>query len=198
MTKLATNKEIMQIAQLLRVAEWRMAYCETIAMYPTRFGKKDFDPTSTIDNFYKNICVMSFNDAILILGSLLDERGKTISFWHFDDFVKDKKNEVKLRSLKELFKLYRLQDIRNQIIAHQDKNNPINTYPDTRIKGYINHHYVARAQEILFGLIVIFLSCMKKGASPYDPEYFSNAIAKEQINTVLEYAKPTLTNDCVG
>jgi hypothetical protein len=184
-----------KIAQLLRVAEWRLTYCEKISMYPHTAKKRNFDPASPIDSFYKNVCVMAFSDVVLIITSLLDEKKKAISFWNWSEFAK--KRETALRSLKGLPEFKVLKKLRNQVVAHQDNRHQANTFPDARIKGYIHPQHIANAQKILLDLIVLFHLHTKEAGTPYAPNYFDNSEANMQIMTMLEAVKPKLTDDYV-
>ena len=185
-----------KIAQLLRVAIWRVTYCEVIVSYPNRFTKGSFDNIHPIDRFYRNVCVMSFSDVVLMLGSLLDKDNRVISFWNWKEFISKRKDE--LEALKRLFESHGLQEIRDQIIAHQDSTHAENTFPDARIKGYTHPIYVERAQHILLELIKLFYQHTTESGTPYSSDYFGNAEAREQIETVLSVAKPILTNDLVA
>jgi len=96
---------------------------------------------------------MAFSDVILILGSLLDEDKRVISFWNWPDFVSAR--ETPLRSLKAIFKLHGLQDLRDQVIAH--RYGTLSKHLSRRKnQGYIDPAYVAKAQEILLELIILF------------------------------------------
>ena len=178
------------------MAEWRISYCEVVISYPGSVGQKDFDTVSPIDLFYKNVCVMSFSDAVLILGSLLDKDKKAISFWNWSDFVLAK--EIELTSLKGRFESEGLKQIRDQVIAHQDTRHQANIFPDSRIRGYIHPQYVQRAQGILLELISLFFVHTKASGTPYSPDYFDNSRARDEIMTILSLAKPKLTNGVVG
>jgi hypothetical protein len=185
-----------KIAQLLRVAEWRLTYCEVIVNYPASVKQKDFDTVFPIDLFYKNVCIMSFNDVVLILGSLLDKDKKAISFWNWPDFVIAK--EIELTSLKGRFESEGLKRIRDQVIAHQDTRHQANIFPDSRIRGYIHPQYVQRVQGILLELVSLFFVHTEASGTPYSPDYFDNSRAREEIVTILGLAKPKLTNGVVG
>jgi len=185
-----------QIALLLRVAKEELEYCSTIINYPVKAGNKNFDVISPIDKFYKTVCNMAFNDALLIVGSLLNNKDtRVISLWNFQNFVKEKQEE--LQTITDKFINYGLKTIRDQIIAHQDTGNKNNNIPNSRRRGIINPDLIKYLQEILYKTIEEFRDYAKRFSTPYSDQYFDVSDARNEIELALIQAKPTLTNDIV-
>lgn len=59
------------IQGLLLAAKEDLAYCKFILDFEKKSGK-NYNASINIDQFYKRVSVLSFNDALLIVASLLD------------------------------------------------------------------------------------------------------------------------------
>lgn len=185
-----------QIAQLLRVAKEQLEYCNAIVNYPAKMGRKNFDVIAPKDGFYKTICNMAFNDTLLIVGSLLDNKdARVISLWNFKDFTDKKQNE--LQKITNEFKNTGLKTIRDQIIAHQDISNRNNNIPNSRRRGIIDSKIIKSLQEILEKMIKEFRDYAAKFKNPYSDQYFDTFEARKEIELVLSQAKPDLTDNFV-
>jgi len=189
------SKEV-QIAEFLQVANDRLVWCEIIMNYPSKSGRKNFDTASPIDTFYKNVCSLSFYEALLIIGSLLDNKdARVISLWNLIDF-RDKKKE-KLQVITNKFIESPLKQVRDQIVAHQDRSNPSNLFPFDRMRGCISSSLIGLLREILKETISEFCDYATNFSTPYSDEWFNGAKATEQIETALSQAKPKLTDSLV-
>jgi len=56
---------------------------------------------------------------------------------------------------------------------------------------------VAKAQEILLELIILFQAHMTAIGTPYSRDYFSNFPARAEIQAMFDLAKPKLTDNFV-
>jgi len=181
-----------QIAQLIHIAKEDITYCEYIINYPIYNGKKNFNTTSSINSFYKNIHNLSFNNGLLIVGSLLNKDKRIISLWNYPEFIL--KNEKELKNLTAEFSEKGLKTIRNQIIAHQDIENENNYSIYNRKKGFINKYLIQALKEILEEIINKFSFF----STSYDKQYFNNIDdAVKEIEQILNQVKPILTDDYV-
>ncbi|GEM_PF-4440710 len=184
-----------QIARLLLTAKENLVYCQVIADYPEKNSKKNYDVFSSIDQFYKAIHNLCFNESLLIVSSLLDKDRRAISFRNWAEFVERKSDE--LRRLEEQFSNSQLRGIRDQIVAHQDINNSENRLPDKRRGGMINKQLVNQLQNILDGVVKMFCDYAKTYSTPYSLQYFNNDMARKEITSIIELAKPKLTDDII-
>ncbi len=184
-----------QIADLLRVAKDRLAYCAVISNYPQKVGKKNFDTSSKADIFYKNICNTCFNDALLIIGSLLGTDSRVMSLWNWKEFAIKKSKE--LQDLGVRFVHDGLKEVRDQIIAHQDTDNSNNRFPSSRRQGTINPILIKRAQDLLENMISEFDNYTRSIGNPHSPSYFDDSGAIEEIEFIMTNAQPTLTDSDV-
>lgn len=185
-----------QIAQLLHAAKEQLEYCNVIVNYPAKAGRRNFDVIAPVDKFYKTVCNMAFNDTVLIAGSLLDKKdARVISLWNFKDFVGKKQKE--LQQLTDKFTNYGLKTIRDQIIAHQDMGNKNNNIPNSRRRGIINLQLIKLLQEILEEMVKEFRDYASNFSRPYGDQYFNTTNARQEVELILNQAKPTLTDDFV-
>ncbi|MCE9628597.1 MAG: hypothetical protein K8Q91_01240 [Candidatus Vogelbacteria bacterium] len=185
-----------QIAGLLRVANEQLAYCNLITEYPGLSSKKNFDPLSAVDQFYKSVCNVFFHDSLLIISSLLDSKdSRVIGLWNWKDFTSYKSSELKL--ITDSFNNGPLKTIRDQLIAHQDVSNPNNQFPDSRRTGIIKENLIMLAQSTLDSIINEFCDYAQKFSTPYSEQYFDTEEAKNQLTSVMRLAVPTLTNNDV-
>ncbi|OGJ52354.1 hypothetical protein A2335_02550 [Candidatus Peregrinibacteria bacterium RIFOXYB2_FULL_32_7] len=182
----------LQIASLLRLAKEQLAYCKTIINYPKTQKKNKYNYSSDIDRFYNNVACVFFNDSILIISSLLDDKDKrVISFKNFTDFFN--KKEIKINILINQFNSSKLKEVRDQIIAHQDINNINNQLPYRNRQGVINPLLLEIVENFLDKAIKEFKEYASECSNPYSEYYFSATEAKKEINAILEKAKPILT-----
>lgn len=185
-----------QIAILLRTTNEQFATSSYISKCPSLKGKKNFDPTIQRDSFYKNVCNVFFHDGLLILSSLLDEKdARVIGLWNWKEFIKEK--QVELKQITEDFKDSQLYIIRNQIVAHQDKANHSNNFPDSRRRGIIDPDLIDEAVELMRRLIELFQNFTRDFSTPYSEQYFEVNKALGQIKDVMESAPPALTDSHV-
>lgn len=186
-----------QIAQLLQVAKARLAYAKISAEYPKKIDKQGYDPTVTIDRFYKNICNTFFSDSLLIIWTLLnkDRKKRTISLWHYDKFLDKKQQE--LEKLTNKFINTGLKNIRDQVLAHQDINHKSNEFPNFRIRWIIDSKLIETLEDLLSEIIKEFCDFAKKFSTPYSDQYFTSAEANaiEEIELAMNQAKPILTDN---
>ncbi|MBD3359250.1 MAG: hypothetical protein GF365_00880 [Candidatus Buchananbacteria bacterium] len=180
-----------QIAQLLLVAKEQLTYCEYIEAYAQQEAK-NYAPGKLIDQFYKNIHNTCFNDSLLIISNLIDKDSRVISLWNWTAFkdVKEKKLEQFINS----FKKEGLKTIRDQIVAHTDVNNHNNNFPSSKRRGMVNEILVQRLSTFLDDLIVEFYDYTANHSTPYSPQYFDVSQAKEEIQSVMDKAKPEMTD----
>ncbi len=184
-----------QIALLIKVAREQLEYSKTIIDHPKKMGRENFDVIYPLDKFYKTICNMSFNDALLITGSLLDKDKRVISLWNCPDFVSMKQKE--LDKILDDFIKTGLKGIRDQIVAHQDYGNPNNNIPNSRRTGLINIQCVTKLQNILNNIMKEFMDYSAISGNPYSSQYFNIEDARNEINLALDNAQPKLTDSVV-
>lgn len=183
-----------QITDLLKVARDRLAYCEYIADYPGLFEIKNFDPGSNIDIFYRNIYNTCFDDSLLIIATLLDDKRdpRLISFWNWSDFISHYDNQVGLKEIIDLFQIHGLREIRDQIVGHMDISNKTNNYPYNRRTGMINSELVRRLKQLQEKLIKLLIQYKNDYAA-----YFDTKQAMQEIKEVMDRAKPKMTDNDV-
>ena len=184
-----------QIAGLLKLSREQLTYSEFIINYPKSVGMNNFDPSSKIDGFYKNICNVCFYDSLLITTSLLSKDTRVISFWNLKDFVSRKQEE--LGETKKLFESYHLKELRDQVVAHADFNNHANRFPYLNKKGIINEVFINDLKEIQLKLIDEFFNYTKKYSTPYRNDYFSIDEIIQTIKDFMSLARPEMTQNDV-
>ena len=184
-----------QLADLLLIAKKRLAYCKFISSFPENNGFKHFSPSVNIDAFYKSVYNVCFYEALLITSTLLDKDTRVISFWNRQDLVSAKKE--KLNVITEEFKSLGLKTIRDQLVGHMDISNQNNNYPYSRIRGIISKTLVKSLSDVLIKSIEFFREYMKECGNPYSDEYFNTTDSYNEIQEVMEKARPQMTNEPV-
>jgi hypothetical protein len=183
-----------QIAMLLQIANSNLTYSEIIISYPKIAGKRNYDPSEKIDSFYKKTCNVFFNDSLLILSNLLDNKDKRVmSFKNCSEFYNTKKQ--KIDKLINNFNKSHLQIMRDQILAHQDISNTNNNIPDYRTRGITNPQLIDLLRKFLSIAISEFKDYAKSVKTPYSNQAFDTSNVKKEIALILNQAKPILT-DC--
>jgi len=184
-----------QIVELLKLAREQLTYSEFIINYPKSVGVNNFDPSSKRDIFYKNVCNVCFYDSLLITTSLLSKDPRIISFWNWKGFISRKQKE--LERIKKLFESYHLKELRDEVVAHADFNNPANRFPYLNKKGIINEVFVKSLGEIQLKLIDEFFDYTKQYSTPYAKDSFSVDKVVQTIKDVMSAASPRMTQSSV-
>jgi hypothetical protein len=180
-----------EVAQMLLLAKKQFAYAEFIAKYPATAGRRDFDLTSSVDLFYRNVCSLSAQDGLLLLGSLVSKDGRVMSFWNWTDFVNMRK--TKLQTLTDKFSSSGLKTVRDQVVAHQDSNNKNNNFVFTRRSG-VHLTLIEQMQVFLQELIDEFYAYTNTKMPIFSPNYFDAGDAYAEVGAIFSLAKPTLTD----
>ena len=144
-----------QIAHLLRVAKEEISFCKYIISYPRSKNKKNYDPSSKVDRFYKNTANAFFGDVLLIITTLLDKDKRVLSMWNLQVLAHLKNSD--LQNLADELKDKGFITIRDQMIAHVDSSNKSNTFPDSRRLGLIREDLVLSLELILSEAIELFI-----------------------------------------
>ncbi|MDP3975385.1 MAG: hypothetical protein Q8P95_00535 [bacterium] len=184
-----------QIAELLRVAHELLGYCNYISNYPTSQNSQNYDPGSKIDQFYKNVCNSSYRDCIIIVDTLMDKDRRVISFKNWKVFAEKRKEEIDL-----IFKDFvssGLKKVRDEMMAHVSAKNSNNRFPSMRREGIVNQTLIESLQEILDRLTKEFFEFTNTKTQTYSKKYFDRSRAIAEIKTVMNLAKPKLTNNFV-
>jgi len=185
-----------QIAQLLRVAKEQITYCKFISNYPAAKGNKNFGVIEPIDIFYKSTCNAFFNDTLLIISSLLDKKdSRVISFWNWNDFVNKKNKE--LTAITKTFNSSPLIRVRHELVAHQNYKNRNNRIPNSRRRGIIDQRLIDILEQTLEQMISEFRDYASQFSTPYSSQYFDISEAEKEISSVMDQARPTLTDSPV-
>ncbi len=180
-----------QIAELLRLIKEDLAYCKCILSYPKKFSGHSYDPTQVFDRFYYVVCNNCFHCALLAFSSLLDRRDKRpITFWKWTEFVRYRCTELK--EVCDRFENSRLSSMRDKMVAHVDAGYSANTFPIDRHRGIIGEVYIIELDNFLDKLIKLFHEHAKQYSTPYVQSYFDAPRAEEEIESVMNLAKPQL------
>lgn len=183
-----------QVAEMLRVSKKQLLYAELISNYPQKAGKKDFSLNNPLDLFYRNVSHLSYQDGLLLISSLINKDDRIISFWNWDEFIKDRKAELEILTTE--FEKSGLKNVRDQVIAHQDRSNENNRFIDSRTRG-VRPEIIKKTQEFLEKLIVEFILYTATKGETYNDVYFNTVDAQEEIETIMSLAKPELTNNFI-
>jgi hypothetical protein len=191
-----------QIQQLLALSTNYLVYSKSIAEYPEN-QNKNFDLNSPIDYFYKNICSCSFDEALLVITSLMESRDhRVISFYNHPQFEEKKFPEIEdiKKKLEEtLSNETSLKKIRNQIIAHQDHSQTANNFPFMRMQGMIRKIWIKKLDEILKETISLFFKFSGSINQSYNPCIFERVEeeAKHRVDLMLKNNPPILTEETI-
>lgn len=192
MNKIANH----QIAALLVVAVERLAYCKYISAYPALKGRRNFDTSSDLDSFYKNVCNVSFHDSLLVTASLLDEKNKKgVGFWNWRDLKSKKQKELK--EITDLLGSSGLKGVRDQVVGHVDSDNHNNRFPSSRRRGIVEPKLIDILDDIQKRLAKLFHDFTAEIGDKYSPNYFSSERAIREIEAAMAGAPPTMTDNHV-
>ena len=183
------------ICQLLIIANKRLNYSIYISDYPKKHGL-NFNPSSGIDNFYKDVCNVFFNDSLLITATLMDADSRCISFYNWKEFISQEDQKLRIEEIKNKFNKFGLKEFRDQIVGHIDKNNPNNRFPIFRIQSIINKKFIKNLEYIQKELIDIFHKYTKLINRPYQSIY-TTAENVNGIDKIMNTVKPQMTTDFV-
>lgn len=185
----------LEVALLLKVAKQQLSYACFLAEYPSKNGKRDFDISSPIDLFYRNVSSLAFGDGLLLTGSLIDKKyEKTMSFWRWPDYVDARRDQLQI--LTDEFASSGLKDVRDQVIAHQDSTNRNNNFPNTRRFG-VRVDVAQITMKFLQKLVEEFYAYTNTKTPVYSQDYFDASSAITEIQSIIGLARPSLTDNFI-
>lgn len=185
-----------QLVDLLRLAKEHINYCLYIEEYPQSNGKKNYDVGDPIDRFYKNLHNISFDEALLITGSLVSKDKRVISFPNWSKYMT--KRSVQIETLIKKYDKTGLKTARDQVIAHSDSGNQTNDFVSDRKQGMVNPYLVNNLSRIIDELIEEFDNFTRsEGKDVHAPQAFNNQDAIKEIAAVMQACPPKLTNGFV-